>query len=190
VPLFKKLNDEQLVIAIKNGDKQALMQLYRDNMVSVRNYILKNNGREEDADDVIQDACIAVWEKIQNNQLILNAKLSTFVFAVSKNIWLKKLNKSSRQVELSDIHTEKLSENADIFNQQDLSLVSKALEMLGEKCKTILQLFYFEGKDMIEIAEILEYNNADTAKAKKHQCFKNLREQFLKTYDKSDFWEN
>ena len=61
--------------------------------MSVRSYILKNSGNNDDIDDVLQDACIAIWEKINNNSLVLNSKLSTFVFAIAKNIWLKKLNK-------------------------------------------------------------------------------------------------
>jgi RNA polymerase sigma factor (sigma-70 family) len=187
VPIFKKLNDEQLVLAIKRGDRQALLQLYRDNHMTVRNYILKNNGTQADADDILQDATIAIWEKIQANSLELKAKLSTFVFAISKNLWLKRLNKMGRQVQMNDIHTENLTEKTDNLNRQDVRLVAEMMNQLGDKCQKILSLFYFEGRDMTDIAQLLEYNNADTAKAKKHQCFKQLQELFLSKYDKNDF---
>jgi len=190
VPFYKKLNDEQLVSAIKSGDRQALLQLYRDNYMSVRNYISKNNGRQEDAEDILQDACVAVWEKIRNNSLELNARLTTLVFAISKNLWLKRLRKDSRQSPLSDVISETYSEESDLFDSQDLQLVVKMMNSLGEKCRMLLKLFYFDRRDMKEIAQIMEYNHADTAKAKKHQCFKQLQENFLSVYKKSDFWEN
>ena len=61
----KKLNDEQLIVAIRNGDKDAVVQLYKDNIMAIRNYILKNSGNSDDAEDILQDACVAVWEKIK-----------------------------------------------------------------------------------------------------------------------------
>lgn len=187
MPVNKQLTDEQLVSAIQRGDQNALLQLYRDNFMAVRNHILKNNGKMEDVEDVLQDATIAVWEKIRNNSLQLNAKLSTYVFAVARNQWLKKLNKMSRMVQMNDIHTEKLTDNTDNLEVRDIHLVRQVMEHLGDKCRKILTLFYFDGLDMNSIAEELEYNSADTAKAKKHQCFKQLQELFLNRYNKHDF---
>ena len=185
-----RLNDEQLVSAIRGGDKKAMVQLYKDNYVSVRNYVLKNNGNSDDAEDILQDACIAVWEKIQDGSLELKAKLSTFIFAICRNLWLKRLNKMGRHVQIDGIKTENMSEKHDDFHLQDRKLVVQMMNQLGEKCREILNLFYFEGFDMSEIAERLNYNNADTVKAKKHQCFKQLQEQFLKQYKKQDFIGN
>ncbi|HEY1045703.1 MAG TPA: RNA polymerase sigma factor [Bacteroidia bacterium] len=190
MPILKKLNDEQLVLAVRRGDRQALLQLYSDNYVTIKNYIIKNSGRPEDADDILQDACVAVWEKIVNNELELKAKLSTFVFAICRNLWLKKLNRQGKQVNLDDTHTENLADTPDRFNKQDLDLVVKMMDKMGEKCRQILNYFYFEGRDMNDIAELMDYSNADTAKAKKHQCFKQLQELFLNTYSKQDFLGN
>lgn len=187
MPVNKQLTDEQLVSAIQRGDQNALLQLYRDNFMAVRNHILKNNGKMEDVEDVLQDATIAVWEKIRNNSLQLNAKLSTFVFAIARNQWLKRLNKMNRMVQMNDIHTEKLTDNPDNLEVRDIHLVKNVMNQLGEKCQKILTLFYFDGMDMNAIADELEYNNADTAKAKKHQCFKQLQELFLNKYNKQDF---
>lgn len=54
------LNDQQLVTAIQNGQKEAMIQLYKDNYPAIRSYILKNNGRLEDVDDILQDTCIVL----------------------------------------------------------------------------------------------------------------------------------
>ncbi len=183
----KKLNDVQLIEAIKKGDRNALIQLYRDNYLSMKNYVLNNNGRQDDAEDVLQDACIVVWEKTQNGEFILTSKLSTFVFSVSKNLWLKKLNKQSKNMPIDDMNHEKMSDKNTSFDKEKLHHVKEMIQTLGEKCQSILTYFYFDGLDMSTIANILNYNNADTAKAKKHQCFKQLQESFLAKYDKTDF---
>lgn len=187
MPLFKRLNDTQLTEAIRRGDKEALLQVYRDSYISVRNYILKNNGNSDDAEDVLQDAAIVVWEKIRRDDLELRAKLSTLVFAIAKNLWLKRLGKLGRQVDMDGINPEILSDDTPEMHNLDRKKVVEAMQMLGDKCRELLTLFYFDGLDMNRIASIMNYSNADTAKAKKHQCFRHLREQFLKLYDKSDF---
>lgn len=186
MPESKKLNDEQLVAAIKNGSKQALAQLYKDNYMSVRNYILKNNGNSDDAEDIIQDAVIVIWEKIKHNQLVLQAKLSTLVFAISRNLWLKRLNKLGKQTNIDVIISENLAVKDETFATENRNIVMRMMENLGANCKDLLTYFYFEGFDMQTIAQKLNYNNADTVKAKKHQCFKHLQQLFMNTYQKKD----
>ncbi|MDP2175375.1 MAG: sigma-70 family RNA polymerase sigma factor [Bacteroidota bacterium] len=184
---IKKLNDNELLSAIKKGDKNALLQLYKDNFVMIKNYVVNNSGKPEDAEDVLQDACIVVWEKVSKGQFELSAKLSTFVFSVCKNLWLKKINKNERITPLYNSNTENMSENQTSFSNENLNIVQEMIQTLGEKCRQILILFYFDGLDMVKIANQLNYNNADTAKAKKHQCFKQLQENFLRKYNKNDF---
>ena len=88
---------------------------------------------------------------------------------------------------MDGINTEKMTADSDSFQFDDKKKVQEVLGLIGEKCKELLTYFYFDGIDMNSIAEKMQYNNADTAKAKKHQCFKSLQEQFLKKYSREDF---
>jgi DNA-directed RNA polymerase specialized sigma24 family protein len=53
--------------------------------------------------------------------------------------------------------------------------VKLALTKLGEPCKTLLILFYWEEASMEQIASRLGFANAETAKSKKYQCKKALQ---------------
>ncbi|MBC7425108.1 MAG: sigma-70 family RNA polymerase sigma factor [Bacteroidia bacterium] len=182
----KKYNDLELIQEIKKGNKAALSQLYNDNYNAARGHILKNSGTQDDVDDVLQDAVIVIWEKIKNGNLILEAKLSTFLFAIVRNQWLKKLNKAGKVDRMNDWQTEKLSETRN-FQDMDLKKVKDMVMELGDACRQVLSMFYFEEMDMESIAKRLNYANSDTVKAKKYQCFKKLQENFLARYKKSDF---
>jgi hypothetical protein len=48
-------------------------------------------------------------------------------------------------------------------------------------------MFYFDGNDMEQIARKMQFANADTAKAKKYQCFKKLETLIKSRFNKSDF---
>jgi DNA-directed RNA polymerase specialized sigma24 family protein len=88
---------------------------------------------------------------------------------------------------MTDSAYNKADELVNTAGTLDIRLVSEMVEQLGEACRKILTLFYFDGLDMTRIAELMKYANADTAKAKKHQCFKKLQSEFKEKYRKSDF---
>lgn len=52
--------------------------------------------------------------------------------------------------------------------------VQKAMEQIGNPCRDILLLFYWEEQSMEEIAMKLGFSNADTVKSKKYQGKKSL----------------
>jgi DNA-directed RNA polymerase specialized sigma24 family protein len=62
----------------------------------VKNFILKNNGDDSAVDDILQDAVIAVWKNTNKPEFLLQAKLSTYVMAIGKNLWFKELKKRTK----------------------------------------------------------------------------------------------
>jgi DNA-directed RNA polymerase specialized sigma24 family protein len=107
--------------------------------------------------------------------------------AVCKNLWLKQLGKNSRMMGEEQIKPQAHSETPVGGQAMDLKKIHEALDELGDTCKNILVMFYFDGYDMDTIAKSLQFNNADTAKAKKYQCFKKLEEIVKRRYKMTDF---
>jgi DNA-directed RNA polymerase specialized sigma24 family protein len=68
-----------------------------------------------------------------------------------------------------------------------LALVRKELNSMGDLCRKILLMYFFDGYDMKTIAEANNLSNANTAKSKKYQCLKELTNQVKSQYQKSDF---
>ena len=62
-----------------------------------------------------------------------------------------------------------------LIKEQQLECVEKGLEKLGEPGRTILELYYYHGKSMEEIAELLHYKNSATAKNIKYKCLLRLK---------------
>lgn len=184
--LFKKrFNEQQLIEELKAGNEEALCQLYRDNYTTLRNYVMRNNGRPEDAEDLLQDAVIVVWENVRKKDFELTAKLSTFLFAVAKRMWLKRLNKNAR-IQYKDEFTFEWSEESEPINEK-LTVSEQLLQQLDRGCREILTLFYFKDLDTQTIAKQLGFANTDVVKSRKYQCFKKLQDLFFESYNKSDF---
>ena len=66
--------------------------------------------------------------------------------------------------------------------QQEFHMMEKALLNIGEPCKSLLEAFYLQKKNMTEIAGNFGYTNADNAKNQKYKCLMRLKKIFFAHY--------
>jgi RNA polymerase sigma factor (sigma-70 family) len=179
--------DEEIRSMISAGNQEALVVLYRKHQLMLRRFVMKNQGSREDAEDLIQEVLVAAWQNAQKQEFVLSAGWGTYLMAIGRNLWLKQLRKQLRFSDKDPADAEKMS--ADVRPERmDLNKVVQLVDKLDENCRRLLTLFYFESLDMEHIALRMGYNNADTAKAKKYQCFKRLEEKVKTHYNKEDFF--
>lgn len=182
-PLIYLHNDARVLKLMRDGDDEALVILYRQNRTMVASYVTRNNGTPDDAEDMLQEVLIVLWEKVRAGKFEYSAKLSTFIYATMKNMWSRRLARRRREIPQTDNDIDPPDESAsileEIVDEERTKLVQLAMGKLGEQCRKILVLFYWDELSMDQIAAEMSLANADTAKAKKYQCKKEL-ESFLK----------
>lgn len=180
--------DIRLLERLREGRKEALLELYKSNQAMVKQYILRNQGSLEDAEDLLQEALVVLWQNVHKAEFALTARISTYLMAVVKNKWLKNLSKNGRIVGEELMPMEAVTAPSyGQSNGMDMKIISDSLDQLGDTCRELLIYFYYDGLDMINIAKLMKFANSDTAKAKKYQCFKKLEELVKKKYKLSDF---
>ncbi len=179
------MKDVEILNKIRDGDEGALDYLYKKHFRMMTNLVLKNSGTEEEAKDVYQEALLAFWQKASSGNLVLTSKISTYLYSICLNQWRKELDRKSR---LS--HEEVDGEMYQDFGQQEnAKIIVKCIDELGDVCKKILTYYYFDGLNMTEIAERLNFANTDTAKTKKYKCKKKLDTLVKSRYSKTDFFD-
>ena len=171
---------------LKQGDREVLIELYKENERMVRKYITENNGSSDDAEDLLQDALVVLWQNARKPDFELHAKISTYLFAIVRNQWLKNLEKRKRENGSLETAGEG---NPDFIDESrmDLKIVRDYLNDMGELCRKILLMYYFDGYDMQTIADANQLANANTAKSKKYQCLKDLGMQIKSKFNLNDF---
>ncbi|MET0465776.1 MAG: sigma-70 family RNA polymerase sigma factor [Chitinophagaceae bacterium] len=171
--------------ALRANDETALQQLYHANYFKVENFVVNNSGTPDQAKDVFQDAFIAVWRNVQLGkfQLQENASLEAYLFQVARNKWMDQLRSAhhTKVVRIdSDLMPEaKTTDPADSFLEENISAVKKYFGRLGENCRKILTLFYYDDASMKEIADQMNWTEA-TAKNNKYRCIQQLKEMLNK----------
>ncbi|NJN77223.1 MAG: sigma-70 family RNA polymerase sigma factor [Saprospiraceae bacterium] len=71
---------------------------------------------------------------------------------------------------------------------EQAEIIKTLLSQLCEDCQQVLTLFYFYEYSMKEIAEKLNYKNANVSKTKKRECLKQLMTLAKEKYQKTDFF--
>ena len=177
-------NDDALIAAIRSGDERALAHLYRLHWPMVSHFVLQNSGSEDDAQDVYQEGVMVFYEKVRDGSLELSCQIKTYLYAVCRRLWLKRLTSKSRfGVRLLDDeeHAPYLNTGAEddllAAEEQDrrFATLGEALDRLGEPCRSLVEGFYLLDKSMQELTAAFGYTNADNAKNQKYKCLVRLK---------------
>ncbi len=171
-------SDRRILDLIRKGDEQALVVLYNSNRKAIVSFVTRNNGSYDDAEDMLQEALMVLWERVRSGRFEYAAKLNTFIYGVVKNMWSRQLARKRKEMPTSvdpDMNPGgEVSVLDELIEGEQAELVRDALEKLGEPCKRLLVLFYWEELSMGEIANRMGFANAETVKSKKYQCKKSL----------------
>jgi RNA polymerase sigma factor (sigma-70 family) len=179
------MKDEDILAKIARGEEEALDFLYKKYYRMMTNIVLRNNGTEQEAKDVFQDALVVFWQKASSKELVLTSKISTYIYSICLNLWRKELERKSRLVQTDgeDGEPEFMTHERD----EKIKIIHECINDLGDTCRKLLSYHYFDGMSMTEIAVKLGYANTDTAKTKKYKCKQKLYNLVKSRYSKSDF---
>jgi RNA polymerase sigma factor (sigma-70 family) len=175
--------DNEAILGILNNSEGMLKRIYVAYFPMILQMVISNNGNEDDAKDIYQEAIIVLYNKVKAGNFELSSKLKTFIYSICRRLWLKRLSQMSRYG--GDIHDfqEYLPVEEELITHEEKDIqfdkMADALKLLGEPCKTIIEDYYMYSKSMQEICEKFGYTNADNAKTQKYKCLQRLKKIFF-----------
>jgi RNA polymerase sigma factor (sigma-70 family) len=175
-----------LLSGLAKNDRHAAESIYSRHFGMIQSLIINNNGSPEDARDVFQEAMIVLYERSRQPDFELQCQLKTYLYSVCRRLWLKRLTQSQRYVPhmngIEDLVPVEEEIEAHEIRNQEFVMMEKALTGLGEPCKSLLEAFYLQKKNMNEIAGSFGYTNPENAKNQKYKCLVRLRKLFFSEY--------
>jgi len=171
-------NDLEIIQGIREKDNNILEYLYHEYFGLVYDLVSQNNGNKDDAGDVLQEAIVLIYKKIQNESLELNSSFKTYFYSVCRHIWLRELrnrntelrhimNYANRDVNVAD------SLEAEYEQQQRYRLYQEHFKKLGKECRSVLRMFLMNCS-FRHIAGKMGYKSEKYAKKKKYKCKEQL----------------
>lgn len=177
----KNTHPDQLYIdGLLQNNSSIIDSIYKKFVPKVKNYIRTNSGNDDDAQDVIQEVLITIYNQAKTNGLQLTCPFDAYFFLLCKRRWLNELKKSSnKEVTLQDENVsidesvQEMTLQTEVFDEKQ-SLFDEMFQKLGEKCQEVLKLS-FVTKTMEEVAEKLNVTYGYVRK-KKSICTGQLTE--------------
>jgi len=148
---------QEYINGLKSWDRKAQFEIYKLYYRSMYNTCIRIVGVPEDAEDVMQEAFLSAYSKI-----------NTYSGKVSFGAWLKRivinksldLLKSRKQILISveeadlDLKEEVKNDETD-FEKISMESIRNAIQSLPDGYRIVLSLYLVEGYDHEEIAQIL-----------------------------------
>lgn len=184
---MKPQTDEKALLeGLASSDKKAIEAIYRDNYNVIQALVINNNGSADDARDIFQEAMIVLYEKARSGTFELNCQIKTFIYSVSRRLWLKRLQQQNRFSAPGDSMEPVVPVEDELEDHErkdaEFEMMDKAISHLGEPCKSLIEAYYLQKKNMQEIAASFGYTNADNAKNQKYKCLMRLKKIFFTHY--------
>ncbi len=184
---MKPQTDEKALLeGLAANDKKAVETIYRENYNTIQALIINNNGSADDAKDIFQEAMIVLYEKAKSESFELSCQIKTFIYSVSRRLWLKRLQQQNRFSSPGDSMEEVIPVEEEMEDHErrndEFEMMDKAISHLGEPCKSLIEAYYLQKQTMQEIAANFGYTNADNAKNQKYKCLMRLKKIFFTHY--------
>lgn len=189
---------DDLIRRIADGDLSAFERLYNKYRGPfVRYFKAREQLSDSRAQDLYQDSCITIFNKIRTGNLTKwdsdDSKFNTYIIQIGRFLLLNIRRK--RQIPLL-FDTDKIKGIMDGDSNNDslidveydeelevmVGLMRTSVAQMVHPCKEILTLTCFEKKSHQEVALIMNYASAETVGTQRSRCMKKLKAFVLEQF--------
>ena len=158
--------------------------------------------RFEDLEEVYDDGCLVLWEKMNKGVELKKKSLVGYLVRICRNIgmhYLRKVNEDiesldriyERGYEMKDDDERGIEEMFDVMEDRgNEDEIFERLDRVWSKLKKvdrmILESYYVDGCRMEEIAKRVGYRNGNSVKSKKNKVLKKMMEMMQEGADFKD----
>ena len=161
---------------LAQGDDKVIKLLYDKVFPKVVNYVSKNNGKYEDAEEIFQKTLYEIIVRIKVKGIEIRTTFEGYVFTVSKNLWLQELNSRKKRVRndgVFELIAEEDKTIASIVEQERWELFEEKLKLLSDNCRALLKDF-FDKVPYKAIVKKFSYSCENVAFQRVFKCKKRL----------------
>lgn len=163
---------------LKGENNQAFGRLYQSYFGMVDYYIIKNSGSTNDAEDIFQDTMVVLIEKLRQDNFQLTASIKTYIMAIAKNLWLKRLRNNRAAMDFELLYEDEFMQEIDLSIEAEKSYKDKLqnyMHKITKHCKGLIHDIFFKEKAIEQIQKEYGYTSIHNAQNQKHKCIEQIR---------------
>ncbi len=144
---------ENCIAGIATGDRGALASLYEETHESIYGFALSIVQNPHDAEDVVQDAYVKIWESANGYQPL--GKPLAWIFTITRNTALMSLRRQTKATPADPADWEEIFAEEPAVSSEDRVVLSGVMSLLGEEDREIVILHVVAGMKHKEIAALM-----------------------------------
>lgn len=175
---MKELQENNIINDLKGNINFAFGEMYKKYFPVVNRFVINNSGSEADAQDVFQDTMLVLVEKLRKDDFVLTASLKTYIMAIAKHLWFKKIRDAVQVVELSESQNQSFFEEIEQSIEHEKTYSDKLqyyMTKITDHCNRLLHDIFFKNKPIEEIQKQYGYSTKHNAQNQKHKCVEQIR---------------
>jgi len=181
-------DQDQFIASLKKNERTAFILLYDLYYPVLARYILQHGGTKEDAEDHFQETVLVLIHNMKKETFYLSSSLKTYLYAINKNLWLKKtrdnkintgLEKYEEVLSEEDFH---LIEEHRLQEQQREGWLQELMGKVSQHCIILITRIFFKNGESNELVKELGYSNTHSFNNQKYKCLTQLRKEGKKVY--------
>ena len=165
-PLAPMDRSEELTARARTGDQEAFRLIFDRYARPIISFIYDMVGQRDLAEELAQETFVRAYKSLGG--LKDEAKLSTWLFGIAKNVARESLRarvRDGRRVEIDDGRVLELSDNKlppdrELLDRELNNVIHRALGELDEDKRLVFTLRVFQQRSYDEIAEITGFSIA------------------------------
>ncbi len=154
-----EFTDEELISKVSAKDEDAFKELYSRYNLSIFNYLLRLVKQATSAEDLLQEAFLAIWQGADKFRGQSSVKTWVFRIAHHKAIsWLRKhggVQQIPHDIDELSLFSQEISPEEALIQNGQIAQIQKALEQLSSNHRSTVELAFVYGFSYNEIAEIM-----------------------------------
>ncbi len=170
-------NELDLVRRVARKDRQAFEELYQLYYRRLFGFLLRFTRRTDLVEEILNDAMFVVWQKATAFQE--RSRVSTWIFGIAYRKALKRIEQQGRLPQEVSLEDARLSEKGGPDRTLQLlelqETLRAALDRLTPEHRAVVELTYYHGYSLREIAEIVQCP-VNTVKTRMFHARRRLRE--------------
>jgi RNA polymerase sigma factor (sigma-70 family) len=172
------LPDEAILDGILSANlNDVIFYIYRQYADYIVFNVAAMGGGLQDGEDIFQETVVTFIDLVQRRKFRGDSSIKTFLTSIAKHIWLNELKRrKSVNLRESKFWTDRDQEELfDSYEDQEIKAqFLTLLSQLGDSCRQVLTLFYYENLTFAEIMEKMGYESEQVVRNKKYKCLREL----------------
>jgi RNA polymerase sigma-70 factor, ECF subfamily len=163
---YETASDLALIDAISNGDRRAMLPLYRRHSTNVYRFAFRLVRDEGTAEEVVSEVFVQVWRNASGFEG--RSKVLTWMLAIARQRALRAMRRRSPEPAEKGFF-EIVEDDSDgpeviLYKREVGSILSEVLKTLSFAHRTIIDLVYYRGMSCEEVAKVaaIPVNTAKT----------------------------